>query len=99
MPGSRSSILVLVIVLTAALTIAMMASAAAGAVPWADNFDLYATGANMHAVGGWKGWSNDPTFTAFTTNFQARSAPNSLDIVSNGDMIHVGLHCLAVHPW
>lgn len=55
---------------------------------WADDFDTYPTGENLHGVGGWKGWSNDPTFTAFTTDVQARSAPNSVDIVSNSDLVH-----------
>lgn len=56
--------------------------------PWSDNFDGYPTGQNLHGVGGWKGWDNNPAFTAFTTNVQARSAPNSVDIAANSDLVH-----------
>lgn len=55
---------------------------------WSDNFDAYPVGANLHGIGGWKGWANDPTFTAFTTNAQARSSPNSVDIIGSADLIH-----------
>jgi hypothetical protein len=65
-----------------------MVFAATGDSPWQDNFDSYPTGSNLHGVGGWKGWFNDPAFTAFTTNAQAHSAPNSIDMVSTSDMIH-----------
>ncbi|HUM68752.1 MAG TPA: hypothetical protein PLK31_07905 [Chloroflexota bacterium] len=54
---------------------------------WVDTFDTYPTGANMHGVGGWKGWENNPIFTAFTNDVRARSAPNSLDIASNSDLV------------
>ncbi len=54
---------------------------------WVDTFDTYPTGSNMHGVGGWKGWDNHPSFTAFTTDVRARSAPNSLDIASNSDLV------------
>ncbi|MCB0078546.1 MAG: hypothetical protein KDD73_14120 [Anaerolineales bacterium] len=55
---------------------------------WSDNFDSYATGTNLHNVGGWKGWDNDPTFTAFTTDDEAASAPNSVDINFASDLVH-----------
>jgi hypothetical protein len=55
---------------------------------WSDNFDSYATGADLHGMGGWKGWGNDPTFTAFTTDDQAISLPNSVDIAGNSDLVH-----------
>ncbi|MCL4263628.1 MAG: S8 family serine peptidase, partial [Anaerolineae bacterium] len=54
---------------------------------WSDNFDSYPTGQDLHGVGGWKGWDNNPAFTAFTTAAQARSAPNSVDIVGNADLV------------
>lgn len=88
MRGFRSINLTFVTVLSMALAMATMVFGAAGSGPWQDNFDSYATGTNLHGVGGWKGWFNDPTFTAFTINAQARSAPNSIDIVSNSDVIH-----------
>lgn len=55
---------------------------------WADNFDSYPTGQNMHGVGGWKGWDNSPLWTAFTTDVEALSAPNSVDIVADADLVH-----------
>jgi hypothetical protein len=54
---------------------------------WVDTFDTYPTGFNMHGVGGWKGWDNNPAFTAFTNDVRARSVPNSLDIASNSDLV------------
>lgn len=85
MKKNRIFLLVLVLLL---LSFAMLRlSAQAGGV-WADNFEGYATGANLHGVGGWKGWSNDPVYTAFTTDFVARSAPNSADIYGNTDLVH-----------
>ncbi|NIP28422.1 MAG: hypothetical protein GWN61_26435, partial [candidate division Zixibacteria bacterium] len=39
-------------------------------------------------VGGWKGWDNNPAFGASTTDVQARSAPNSVDILGASDLVH-----------
>ncbi len=50
------------------------------AQPFFDNFDGYANGANLHGVGGWLGWDNDPNSAGFVTNAQANSAPHSLAI-------------------
>jgi uncharacterized repeat protein (TIGR01451 family) len=55
---------------------------------WADNFDSYPTGQDLHGVGGWKGWDNDPVATASTSAAQALSAPNSVDIVGGADLVH-----------
>ncbi|MDX1435438.1 MAG: S8 family serine peptidase [Anaerolineales bacterium] len=55
---------------------------------WSENWDSYATGQNMHGVGGWKGWGNDSQFTAFTTSAQAQSTPNSIDITTDADLVH-----------
>jgi hypothetical protein len=57
-------------------------------VDWFEDFDSYPTGQDMHGVGGWKGWGNDQTDTAFTTDVQAHSAPNSVDIAVNSDLVH-----------
>jgi hypothetical protein len=59
----------------------------AGTLSWGDNFDGYATGVSLHGLNGWKGWTNDPTFTAFSSDAQARSAPNSVDILGNADLV------------
>ena len=79
----KLSILFLGLVL---LSLPVVMVAAAGT--WADYFDSYLTGTSLHGVGGWKGWNNNPAFTAFTTNAQSRSLPNSMDISGNADMIH-----------
>jgi len=55
---------------------------------WCDNFDSYATDISLHGVGGWKGWGNDPTWTAYTRDTQARSTPNSVEIVGDSDLVH-----------
>lgn len=55
---------------------------------WYENFDSYPTGTSMHGVGGWEGWEGDPQWTAYTTDEQARSTPNSLDIVGTADLVH-----------
>ncbi|MCO5194516.1 MAG: S8 family serine peptidase [Anaerolineae bacterium] len=57
-------------------------------VDWMDNFDSYATGQDLQGVGGWKGWFNDPAASASTTDAQALSAPNSVDIVGAADLVH-----------
>jgi subtilisin family serine protease len=54
---------------------------------WTEDFDSYATGQNMHGVGGWKGWDNLPGFTAFTSDAQARSTPNSFAIEGGNDPV------------
>ncbi|MGH2542082.1 MAG: S8 family serine peptidase, partial [Ardenticatenaceae bacterium] len=55
---------------------------------WSDNFDAYATGSQLHGQGGWKGWGNDPTFGALTSDAQAISSPNSAEIVDLSDLVH-----------
>jgi hypothetical protein len=55
---------------------------------WEDNFDSYALGSSMHGQGGWKGWNNDPLWTAYVTADQALSSPHSVDIVADADLVH-----------
>jgi uncharacterized repeat protein (TIGR01451 family) len=77
------------VILPLALLLAMMplvVMAAGG--PWSDNFDSYATGMDLHGVGGWKGWGNSPAASALTSSAQARSAPNSVDILGASDLVH-----------
>lgn len=59
---------------------------------WSENWDSYATGQDMHGVGGWKGWDNDSTCTAFTSDLQFLSSPNSIDIVRESDLVHELAH-------
>ena len=56
------------------------APAVALAQPFSDNFDGYANGTNLHGVGGWLGWDNDPGSAGFVRNAQSNSAPHSLAI-------------------
>ena len=55
---------------------------------WEDNFDSYTLGSSMHGQGGWKGWDNDPLWTAYVTDDQALSSPHSVDIVADADLVH-----------
>ena len=55
---------------------------------WSDNFDSYATGESLHGVGGWKGWDNSEAATAYTSDVEARSIPNSVDIAAASDLVH-----------
>ena len=55
---------------------------------WEENFDSYDLGSSMHEQGGWKGWGNDPTWTAYVTDVQARSSPHSVDISADADLVH-----------
>lgn len=67
----------------AAAVLAVSASA-----DWSDNFDSYKTGINLHGVGGWAGWDNNPNAGAFTSDAHAMSAPNSVDINGASDLTH-----------
>src|SRR5687768_4703681 len=70
------------------LMIAAMAMAPVSALAqWSDNFDSYATGSQLHGQGGWKGWFNDPSAGALTSNAQFLSAPNSANIAGASDLV------------
>jgi hypothetical protein len=57
-------------------------------VNWYENWDAYPTGQNMHGVGGWKGWGNSSAATAYTSDVQRISLPNSIDIHGDSDLVH-----------
>jgi hypothetical protein len=57
-------------------------------VGWSENFDEYPTGFQLHGQGGWAGWGNDPAAGALTSDVQARSTPNSVDILGASDLTH-----------
>jgi hypothetical protein len=59
-----------------------------GELGWSDNFDSYTAGFQLDGQGGWSGWGNDPTAGALTSDVQARSIPNSVDIFGDSDLIH-----------
>lgn len=69
------------------LTVAALVSTAA-AGEWSDNFDSYSTGENLQGVGGWKGWDNSGGAAAKTSDKQALSSPNSVDILRAADLVH-----------
>lgn len=81
----RKKVAFLTLALVVALALPMLVLAQAG---WSEDFDSYPTGQDLHGVGGWKGWGNDPTFTALTSDVQAHSAPNSVDINGLSDLVH-----------
>jgi hypothetical protein len=55
---------------------------------WEDNFDSYDDGSSMHGQGGWKGWDNDPTYTAYVSSDYSTSTPHSVNIEANADLVH-----------
>jgi hypothetical protein len=57
------------------------------AVAWVEDFDEYEDGQDLHGVNGWKGWMNDPRYSARVTGAQARSAPHSVDISGEADLV------------
>lgn len=54
---------------------------------WIDHFDTYATGSQMHGQGGWEGWNGNAGAGALTSDLQARSAPNSVAIFGDSDLV------------
>ena len=60
---------------------------------WEDNFDSYDDGSSMHGQGEWKGWDNDPTWTAYVTSAESLSSPHSVDIVGDADLVHEYTGC------
>ena len=71
-----------------ALAAVLTLSVAGAAAPWLEDFDSYATGSQLHGQGGWKGWDNDPTWTAPTSGAQSFSSPNSAEIGGAADLVH-----------
>ncbi|MCK5794647.1 MAG: Ig-like domain repeat protein [Anaerolineales bacterium] len=55
---------------------------------WAENFDSYLLNSQLHGIGGWKGWDNNPVYGAFVSNTQQRSSPHSVEITGNADLVH-----------
>ena len=57
-------------------------------VIWADDFESYAVGSSMHGQGGWKGWDNNPTWTAYVSDDESHSSTKSVDIKADADLVH-----------
>lgn len=71
--------------LVGALVVAPTLASAQG---WADNFDGYTNGQQLHGVGGWTGWDNTPAAGALVSNAFANTAPNSVAITGGSDLVH-----------
>jgi uncharacterized repeat protein (TIGR01451 family) len=81
----NKKVLFIALALVMALALPILVLAQPG---WSDNFDSYPTGQNMHGIGGWKGWDNDPSATAYTTDTLALSTPNSVVVTGFADLVH-----------
>jgi hypothetical protein len=55
---------------------------------WADNFDSYETGSELHGQGGWHGWDGNASAGAKVSDAQALSSPNSAAIKTPSDLVH-----------
>jgi hypothetical protein len=55
---------------------------------WIDHLDTYATDSQLHGQGGWEGWANSEASGAFTSDDQARTLANSIDIAAASDLVH-----------
>ncbi|UCD76200.1 MAG: hypothetical protein JSV91_04615, partial [Phycisphaerales bacterium] len=56
--------------------------------PAEDDFESYSAGSELHGQGGWKGWDNDPAFSAPVTQEQSNSELQSIDIAGTADLVH-----------
>ena len=70
-----------------AVAVVMMAATGAMA-QYSENFDGYATGSQLHGQGGWKGWDNDPAWSAPTSDLHSVSPANSAEIGGMADLVH-----------
>ena len=66
--------------------VALMVAAGTASAQWSDDFDSYPVGPLNS--GGWDGWDGDPAAYGIVTTDQARSAPNSLEVINNADAIY-----------
>jgi hypothetical protein len=73
-----------VVVLIAIVGVSSVASASL----FVEDFDSYDPGSSLHGQGGWKGWDNDPTWTAPASGAQAYSDGISAAIGGTADLVH-----------
>ncbi|MCP3905783.1 MAG: hypothetical protein GY715_19320 [Planctomycetes bacterium] len=59
-----------------------------GGCAWWDDFAAYAPITELHEHLGWKGWDDDPAFSAPVVAAPAKSDPNAVDISLNADLVH-----------
>jgi hypothetical protein len=55
---------------------------------WAEDFDSYALNSQLHGLGGWKGWDNNPVYGALVDSTESRSSPHSVAVTGNTDLVH-----------
>ena len=55
---------------------------------FSDNFDSYIAGTDVSGNNGWQGWDNSATAGALVTNALSSSAPNSIAVAGNSDLIN-----------
>jgi hypothetical protein len=56
-------------------------------IGWSEDWDSYGTGVSVHGLGGWKGWENVPGNASSTSTVQDLSAPNSIRVVNQDDLV------------
>ncbi len=54
---------------------------------WYEDFDLYDPGIGLHGQGGWSSWDSDPNADGATSEAQARTPMNSLEIAGDTDLV------------
>ncbi len=55
--------------------------------PQVEDLELYPDGSDLHGAGGWKGWDDDPSFSAPVTGDQAHSGSQSVDVSGPTDLV------------
>ncbi len=55
---------------------------------FAEDFESYAAGSDLHGQNGWKGWDNVPGAGAPVSNAIAFSGSNSVEIIGSSDLVH-----------
>ncbi len=70
---------------------------------YADDFEEYLTGDQMHGLGGWKGWDNNAAAGAMVAQTPAHTPLHSLQIAGPSDLVHEyctdGLGVWSVSMW
>jgi hypothetical protein len=69
------------------LTVVSLGTIASASV-FTEDFESYAAGSALHGKGGWKGWDNTAGAGAPTSDSQAFSGSNSVEIIGAADLVH-----------
>ncbi len=56
---------------------------------WADDFESYPDGSDMHGLGDWQGWDNDPLWGAPLQENIFLSSNSAVEIAGNADLLHL----------